>query len=129
MQFVRAVQCLCAIVLVLAAHRYFLTNKPRNAVTVYASFHLLLIFASTLDCIRHYVGILTLKESFRPEDCLVWIEALLLVWCRGVGPGLGLFFLMQCITSWMLAALSFSVHRTEHSWTEGDANPQLDFGR
>lgn len=35
---------------------------------------------------------------------------------------------MHMTSSWLLAAISFAVHRHEKLWTEGDANPRLDFG-
>ena len=110
------------------AVRYFLTNKPRNSALVYVSFHLLLLLASTLDCVRHYAGCLLRRESLRPEDALAPLQLVLLVACQGWW-GVALFVTMHCLSSWLLAALSFSVHRTEYAWTEGDAKPELDFGK
>ena len=106
-----------------------MTNKPRNGLVVYITFHVFLALASTLDWLRHYIGVLTRKEALRPEDALNWIQIVLLVACHGPQTGLALFLTMQCLASYLLASLSFGVHRTEHAWTQGDADPQLDFGR
>lgn len=29
---------------------------------------------------------------------------------------------------WFLATMSFPAHRSQYSWTEGDINPQRDYG-
>lgn len=108
---------------------YYLTNKPRNNALVYISFHLFLLFASTADCIRHYCLALIGVDKLRPENVLVWLEVAALSYFQGFGWGIKLFLLHQMLASWLLAALSFAVHRSGEAWTEGDADPQLDYGR
>jgi fatty acid desaturase len=106
-----------------------LSNKPRNSPIIYFSFHFFLALASTLDWSRHWICVILQKEKARPENALPFLELALLLASCGVSRGLVLFFVMHMTSSWLLAVISFAVHRHEKIWTEGDENPRMDFGR
>lgn len=113
----------------LEPYLYMLSNKPRNSPLIYVTFHIILLLASTLDWIRHWVSVSMKKEKARPENIIPFIELLFLVLSRGTKDGIIVFFVMQATSSYLLAVISFAVHRHEKIWTEGDENPRMDFGR
>lgn len=107
---------------------YFLTNKPRNSFLVYLTYPILLSLAGPLDFVRHFVAVALRLDRLRPEDMLVPLQAAVIVWAQGWRWGLALLLLMHMAASLLLASISFAVHRSEHAWTEGDAEPKLDYG-
>lgn len=79
-----------------------------------------------MDFLRHWLFIAIGKETFRVENLIPVAEAAILFSLQG-WPGLWCFYVMQAVATWLLLITSFCVHRSEHAWSEGDPDGELDF--
>jgi len=106
----------------------FMRNRPTNSWLVYFYWWPLNWVIPVQQAIDHWWRIFTGRSVARPEDAIVIVEVMALVWCCGFPLGLALFVHMQGVATLLLQLLSTPVHRSELSWTEGCPAAALDYG-
>lgn len=98
---------------------FSMVNKPRNHWLSIIYLHILGASINIWELAMRVFKLITGSQKLRWENLIVFTELGLLVAFCGFRYGIRYFLIMHAVCSYLVMAVSFPVHRSSYTWTEG----------
>lgn len=98
---------------------FSMANKPRNHYLSLIYLHILGASINIWELGMRLYKLSTGSQKLRWENLIVVAEIALLIAFCGFWGGIRYFVIMHAVSSYLVMVVSFPVHRSSYTWTEG----------